>query len=237
MELRHPMVKLMLPDYPIALGIIAGASKICYGKTIDADNINHAEWEKYVKARLDAGHESVIEHVHVTALIVCDRGVSHELVRHRLASYTQASTRFIDGSKGDMPFIIPCWCNIKAGIYGPTTPVDCFKSQADAIWFDRMLTTESDYNKLRLEWAPEQARSILPNSLATVICITANLREWRHILALRAKGITGRPHPQMRQIMYPIWLKLHETLPVFFDEPDEPMFKIQGSEDVEVYCE
>lgn len=237
MKLQHPSVKVFVTNYQDILAKIVEATSLCYGKEIPK-NMTQAERERFIVARLDMGHESVVEHASISVLITADRGVTHELVRHRLASYTQSSTRYMDGLKHGLSFIIPCWChNLKAGVYENTTPVGKM-TEGESIWFDNMIRIDNDYKALRGKgWLPEQARSILPNSTAANIMVTANIREWRHILALRAKGTTGKPHPQMRQIMYPIWMALHDYMPAFFEEPDKPMFEIQGCENVEVDIE
>ena len=231
MKLVHPSATLFIPYYDYALNMVGMASKMCYGKCLH-ENTDRSELEAYIKARLDAGHESIIEHIHISAFITTDRGVTHELVRHRLASYTQESTRFIDSAKSGITYIIPSWfTDVKAGEY--KDPIRGYAAIYE--WTHTMLTNERAYIALRTASStPEQARAVLPNSFATKILITANLREWRHILALRAKGVTGRPHPQIQQVMYPIWLELHDRLPVFFEAPDKPLFDIQGAENVEV---
>lgn len=227
MQLIYPSLEITFPDYRDTLLICASASALCYNKQISAE-IGTDELENYVKARLDAHHDSIAEHGHISVEFTCDRGITHELVRHRLCSFTQSSTRFIDccSGKNEATFIIPSWCkNVRPGHYTATTFVNAWDDKAEAIWFDQMLTTSMDYDKLReAGWTPEKARSILPNSLAAKIRVTANIREWRHIINLRAKGTTGRPHPQMLQLMLPLWCTFHEAMPVFF-EPCQMSYK------------
>ena len=136
---------------------------------------------------IDRGHESVIEHVSLTARFIVDRGVSHELVRHRIASFTQESTRY---------------CNYANGKYGhELTFIDIrpFMSKgASELWEDSMYMTEKDYLFLIDHGcSPQIARSVLPNSLKTEVIMTANLREWRHFFKLRCSKAA---HPQMRQV-------------------------------------
>lgn len=162
------------------------------------------------------GHESVLEHVSVTVRFVVDRGVSHELVRHRLCAFSQESTRFCnyagDRFGGEVTFIRPPWV-----VDGPGD------AQAGALtaserWLAAMRDAELAYLcLLEAGWKPEQARSVLPNSLKTDIVVTANLREWRHIFRLR----TAAPaHPQMRQVMVPLRERLGAAFaPVFNDLP------------------
>jgi thymidylate synthase (FAD) len=157
------------------------------------------------------GHESVLEHVSVTARFVVDRGVSHELVRHRLCAFSQESTRFCnyagDRFGGEVTFIRPPWVDL-GHLADPMS----------LTWAAAMRDAEVTYLQLlELGWKPEQARSVLPNSLKTDIVVTANLREWRHIFRLR----TAAPaHPQMRQVMVPLRERLGVAFaPVFSDLP------------------
>ena len=162
----------------------------------------------FVRMIIKRGHESVLEHEKVTVRVVCDRGVSHELVRHRLASYSQESTRFCnyagDRFGGELTFIRPPW--VSAGV----------ESEASLAWYTAMRDAEASYLKLlELGWRPEQARAVLPTSLKTEIVVTANLREWRLIFKLR----TAAPaHPQMRQVMVPLRAALAVMLAPVFDD-------------------
>lgn len=158
---------------------------------------------------LAMGHESVIEHEKVTVRIVCDRGVSHELVRHRIASYSQESTRYCDyapgGKVGQLRFIRPCFCEEDSASF--------------RLWRGAMNEAESYYNALRKVGAqPQEARSVLPNSLKTEIVATMNLREWRHFFRLRTSKAA---HPQMRQIAVPLLEEFRRRVPVIFDDIPE----------------
>lgn len=158
---------------------------------------------RFVKMLLDAGHESVIEHMSVSVKFVVDRGVSHELVRHRLASFTQESTRYCDyKKKGDVEFIRPFfWAD---------------GSMEYRIWREQMQMAEDAYNALRnLGARPQEARSVLPNSVKTEVILTANLREWRHILKLRTADAA---HPQMREVMRPLLKDFQLAIPVIFED-------------------
>lgn len=149
-------------------------------------------------------HHSVLEHESVTVRFICDRGVSHEIVRHRIASYSQESTRYCNYSKdkfgGDVAFIIP-----------PGLTAD-----AESAWRSAMLDAEAAYNTMLSEGcSPQIARSVLPNSLKTELVMTANLREWMHFFTLRCSAAA---HPQMRQLAVPLLAKFQEAIPVVFDE-------------------
>lgn len=151
------------------------------------------------------GHQSVFEHQNITVRIVCDRGVSHEIVRHRIASYTQESTRF---------------CNYTLGKFGNEITVirPCFWNADDEkynLWKDSILNAENAYNKLiELGASPQEARSVLPNSLKTEIVVTMNLREWRHFFELRTSDAA---HPQMREIAIPLLKEFQKRIPLIFD--------------------
>jgi thymidylate synthase (FAD) len=152
-------------------------------------------------------HHSVLEHASVTVRFVCDRGVSHELVRHRLASFSQESTRYCNYSKGkfgsQLTFVRP--------------PFWEQGSPKFRIWFTMCACAELEYlNLLERGAKPEEARSILPNSLKTEIVMTANLREWSHIFDLRCAPTA---HPQMRQLMRPVQAEFAKHLPEIFDPP------------------
>lgn len=166
------------------------------------DKITQGSAERFVEAIIKRGHESVIEHVNLSIKFICDRGVTHELVRHRLVSYTQESTRYCNYANKGMTFINP-----------PFFEKDSYEY---VLWEKRMMQVEKDYNVLiNRGKTPQEARSILPNCLKTEIVATTNLREWRHILKLRT---APEAHPQMREIMIPLLEELKEKLPVIFDD-------------------
>jgi len=182
---------------------IERAGRVCYKSE---SNISDTSAEKFIANIIKSGHESVIEHVSITFKIICDRGITHEIVRHRLASYSQESSRYCDysGDKfgGELTFIKPCYWNDDDENY--------------LLWRQTMAVIEQVYLTMRKNGArPEQARAILPNSLKTEIFMTANLREWRHFLKLRT---SKRAHPQMRQIALKIFEILNSNLPVIFSD-------------------
>ena len=158
---------------------------------------------EFIRKILESGHESVIEHEKITIRIICDRGVSHQIVRHRIGSYSQESTVYCDYfKKGSITVIEPLF----------------FKGDQEKMqeWKETMLACEQAYNRLRkLGASPAEARSVLPNSLKTDIVITYNLREWRHFFKVRC---SKRNHPQMREITIPLLREFQKQIPVLFDD-------------------
>jgi len=160
------------------------------------------------------GHLSVIEHASISVRFIIDRGVSHELVRHRLCAFSQESTRYCDYGGNHITFITPPWIKQNQSEEFITTSILGFDDIV--IWKNGLLESERRYMLLRdIGWPPQQARSILPNSLKTEIICTANLREWRHIFSLRCSKAA---HPQMQEIMIPLRDELRSRIPVIFDE-------------------
>ena len=177
--------------------------RVCYKSE---DKITEGSAEKFIGMILKSGHESVLEHEKLTVKFICDRGVTHEIVRHRIASYSQESTRYSNYSKdkfgNELTFIRPCfWAD---------------DSEEYAVWKQAMEEIEKTYVKLiSLGAKPEEARSILPNSLKTEIVCTMNLREWRHFFRLRT---AERAHPQIREISVALLDELKKRIPVIFDD-------------------
>ena len=195
---------------PEPLKMIEAAGRTCYKSE---GKITEGSAEKFVKMIIKRGHLSVIEHPYMSVKFICDRGVTHEIVRHRLAAYSQESTRYCN-YKGGVTFIIPSWINIKEGEYDFLSE-DPRHGKAAWVWYKSMLERERDYKDLlELGWSPQQARSVLPNSLKTEIIMTANLREWMHVFKLRTSKTA---HPQMRELMRPLLEEAKKRVPIIFD--------------------
>lgn len=195
-------------DDPLHLIELAG--RTCYKSE---DKMTHDSAVKFVKMIRDRGHESVIEHSAMTVKFVCDRGVTHELVRHRLCAFSQESTRYCNYS-GGVTFVIPPWLDIEPGEYEKAPELDL--DAVDCVWGIAMLSAERLYKTLvSNSWSPQQARSVLPNSLKAEIVVTANFREWRHIFKLRTSQAA---HPQMREIMGPLLEEMKSRVPVIFED-------------------
>ncbi|MDR1806054.1 MAG: FAD-dependent thymidylate synthase [Clostridium sp.] len=160
---------------------------------------------RFVAMLLKSGHESVLEHEKVTLRLICDRGVTHEIVRHRIGSYSQESTRYCNYGGEKFGREITC---IRPGFWSEDDP-------RMAIWRHAMFQAEQAYfDLLDAGASPQEARSVLPNSLKTEIVVTYNLREWRHFLRLR---MSPAAHPQIRELSTEIQRVLREKIPVVFD--------------------
>lgn len=160
---------------------------------------------KFIEMLLSNGHESVLEHEKISIKFICDRGVSHEIVRHRLASFSQESTRY---------------CNYSSDKFNnELTIIDIRPFMDDdqyEQWLKMMGICEDMYFTLiNRGCSPQIARSVLPNSLKTEVVVTANIREWRTIFKQRT---SIKAHPQMRQLMIPLLEELKDKLPILFDD-------------------
>ena len=182
---------------------IEKAGRTCYKSE---DRITEESAKVFVRKLIERGHESVLEHESITVRFICDRGISHEIVRHRLASYSQESTRY---------------CNYSGDRFGSelTCIKPCFWEEwtlAYKQWSLAVAFAEKEYfSLLDCGCTPQQARSVLPNSIKTEVVMTANLREWRHFLKLRTAKAA---HPQMRELTVPLLHELQERIPVVFDD-------------------
>lgn len=191
---------------PEILKNIERCGRVCYKSE---DKITDSSAEQFVRNIIKRGHESVLEHASITVKFICDRGVSHEIVRHRLASYSQESTRYCNYSNdrfnNEITVIEPCFW-------------PCCSAQYH-LWYDTMSKAEEAYFDLLNAGAwPQEARSVLPNSLKTEVVMTANLREWRHFLRLRTSQAA---HPQMREVAYMLLEQLRILVPAVFDDIGE----------------
>ena len=157
-------------------------------------------WQRFIQAVvLEHGDMSVVEHASLTAIIRTDRGVTHELVRHRLFSFTQESTRFVNyQKKGEIEVIRP----------------NGLDSDKELVWHDSVAAATTAYmNLTAAKIAPQVSRSVLPNALASTISMTGNLRNWRHFFLMRT---TKESHPDMRRISIPMLGEVQRCIPMFF---------------------
>lgn len=202
MKIINPSVELINPpEYQTLLSTVERAGRVCYKSE---DRMTDGSAEEFIKNIIKRGHESVLEHGSITVKLICDRGVSHELVRHRIASYCQESTRY---------------CNYSREKFGSEITVirPCFfeeDSVLEDLWYDACKSAEYGYFRMLEEGAtPQKARSVLPNSLKTEVIMTANIREWRHFIKIRCAPAA---HPQMLQVANMARELLKNKYPVFF---------------------
>lgn len=185
------------------LKAIEQAGRVCYKSE---DKIADGSAAKFVGNIIKRGHEAVLEHQSITVRFICDRGVSHELVRHRLASYCQTSTRYCNYSNDkfgkEITVIAPDALNLSPVAYQH--------------WKLACQFCEREYfQMLKAGCKAQEARAVLPNSLKTEVVMTANIREWRHILRLRCSPAA---HPQMREIAIPLLREFQRLMPVLFND-------------------
>jgi len=185
---------------------IERCGRVCYKSE---DKITDESAVKFVNMIThNLKHESVLEHHSITVKVVCDRGISHEIVRHRIGAYSQESTRYCNYCKdkfnNEITVIWPHHLDYKA-------------PQANDAWQKSMEDAEKNYFTLLngWDWKPQEARGVLPTELKTEVVMTYNLRQWRHFFRMRC----GRPaHPQLRAVTVPMLEKFQKDIPVIFDD-------------------
>lgn len=214
------------PSFEIIDGInnaklmrIEKAGRVSYKS--DDNTINMQRTCRFISDRIKQGHESVLEHASITVRFVIDRGAANELVRHRLCAFTQESTRYCDYANGDkfpegVKFVMPEWLHGKGA-----KAFEEFKSAC--------IIAEGNYMFLRKQgFRPEEARSVLPLCTATEIYVTANVREWRHILKLRT---AKDAHPDIRRVMRWLLEELYHGAPCLFEDIYEKVKSSGNQED------
>ena len=204
MKIIKPSFIILTPiDGIEILKTIESFARVCYKSE---SNITETSCTTFVRNLIKRGHEAMLEHVSISVKLICDRGVSHEIVRHRIASYAQESTRY------------NCYAKDKFG--KQITVIEPFFFVGDDVlysaWAESCEKAEEKYMFMLENGAtPEQARSVLPHSAKTEIICTYNLREWRHFLKLRT---ARNAHPQMRELVTPLLDKFKELIPIIFDD-------------------
>ena len=204
MRIVEPTFEIIsMPDPEEVLSVIEQAGRTCYKSE---DKIREGSAGEFIRRILRSGHESVIEHGSCTVRFICDRGVSHELVRHRLAAYSQESTRYANYAKERFGSEISV---VRPSFWSED-------SREFALWREAMEQCEKAYMELlSLGATPQQARSVLPNSLKTEVVMTANFREWRHVFKLRCSKAA---HPQIREVMLPLLEEMNKRFPPLFED-------------------
>ena len=215
-------MKIIKPSYEILTPISDGGIKelqhieriarVCY-KSENKISTDGESAKRLIRRLIDRGHEAMLEHGSISVLFICDRGVSHEIVRHRMASYAQESTRYCNYGKDkfgrEITFIQPLYLNF-------AKEPDDIKFAKYMVWSTNCEMCEKAYfAMLESGSSPQEARAVLPNSLKTEIVMTANYREWRHFFKLRCDKAA---HPQMRELTIPLLKELDKKLPVIFED-------------------
>ena len=188
------------------------AGRTCYKST---DRITPESARVFVQKLVKSHHEAMLEHASMTVRFTVDRGVTHEIVRHRIASFAQESTRYCNYSNDKFGNEIAV---IKPIFFEGDPSSEKFNE-----WYSAMLDAEKHYFRLlELRATPQEARTVLPNSLKAEIIVTANMREWRHFFSLRAAAVTGMPHPQMLEVSVPLFQQCMRAMPELFGDIQIP---------------
>ena len=205
MKIIKPSVEFMTPiDGEYILKHLEACGRVCYKSE---DRIADGSAEKFIANIIKRGHEAVLEHYSFTVKFICDRGVSHEIVRHRLASYCQESTRYCNYSNdsfgNEITVIAPCYLEPNTGAWRE--------------WAFACRTAECGYFEMlkRYDATAQEARAVLPNSLKTEVVMTANIREWRHFLKLRTSPAA---HPQTREVALMLLQMCYDEMPALFGD-------------------
>ena len=209
MKLVKPSVEFM--DSSGSIESIEVAARVCYKSE---GKITMTSAKPMFEMLLRNGHNAMIEFGWMFYKVICDRGVTHEIVRHRLFSYAQESTRYCNYS-GGIEFIIPCWSVLQSAEFSSWPEVGELATNTE-LWLSHMSQSERTYiQMIRGGWTPQQARSVLPNSLKTEICIAGNFREWRHFFKLRT---AKSAHPQMQEVANMILVDAKKCVKTVFDD-------------------
>lgn len=204
MRIIEPSVEILTPiDGEAILKMLEAVGRTCYKSE---DKIQEGSAEKFISNIVKRGHEAVIEHYNITVKFICNRGVTHEIVRHRLASYCQESTRYCnyanDKFNGEITVIKPMFLEVGTDGW--------------ELWHDVCAMAEKFYfDLLDFGCSPQEARAVLPNSLKTELVMTANIREFRHFFNLRCSKAA---HPQMREVANMLLKEFKERIPVLFND-------------------
>lgn len=213
MKFIEQSFEILTPNYSRdeVLKQIELAARTCYKSE---DRICEGSASKLVSKLVQLGHEAMLEHgPSLSVRFITNRGVTHELVRHRVASFAQESTRYVKYGE-DMEFIVPVWVPerdkeilVEGG--------DTFLSYPTSAFVRGVYNANLSYVELmNAGWKAQEAREVLPNALKTEIVVTANLREWKHIFELRCAKAA---HPQIRDLMMPLLKHMSSILPEIFE--------------------
>ena len=201
MNVVEPSYEILRLPQAEDLRFLERCARTCYKSE---DKMTDESYRRIMDLIMTSKHESVIEHIGATVKFIVSRGFSHELVRHRVASFSQESTRYVNYGKKT------------AGITVVRPSVDNMLPHQYAKWLRAMENAEKSYLALlALEVKPQIARGVLPIDLKTEIVMTANIREWRHVFKLRC---AKSAHPQMQEVMRPLLQEFAQAIPIIFDD-------------------
>lgn len=207
MNIVKPYATLMdVPDREAGIKLLKKIEWAARFSHATEDAQTQDSWDRFVRAVVvQHGDWSVVEHASVSVDFLVDRGVTHELVRHRLFGFTQSSTRFINYAKKMPPsFIMPDFSDRP------------YRTECESIWMRAIDEAERAYSSLVFQGcSPQIARSIFPNALSSRILVTGNLRNWRHMLIMRT---TRETHPQFREVSIPLLAQFQERIPILFED-------------------
>lgn len=211
MKIIKPSIEFITPlNGDVIMERLETCGRVCYKSE---NKITEGSAESFIRGIIKRGHEAVLEHCSFTVKFIVDRGVSHELVRHRLASFCQESTRYCNYSNdkfdSEITVIQPCFTD------PGNTGFDIWKASCED-------AERCYFELLNYGWSPQEARSVLPNSLKTEVVMTANIREWRHFMKLRCSPAA---HPQMREVATQLLDAACEEMPVLFGDIKEELSK------------
>ena len=217
MRIVEPWIKVEKIDGVKIMKRIERACRTCYRSE---ENITGDSYKNLLKNCPNRGHESVLEHEKITIRMICDIGVYKDLTRHRFGSFSIESTRYCAYNKdkfdNEIKFIKPIF-------YTPGTieiydnendKLNCLKTQ---YWTRCMEIIEEHYMDMskNAKAVPDELRMILPHSTASQVTMTANIREWKHILELRCSKMA---HPAIRQLLIPLLLIFQARMPEIFKD-------------------
>ena len=230
MKFIEPSFEILSKDFKRenVLTAIECAARTCYKSE---DKIKNDSAERLVRSLVKRGHEAMLEHAPTLSVrFICDRGVSHELVRHRLFSFAQESTRYVDYNNTGTQFIIPEWIKGKDRetiLNFKYKSINELNDKIESImntfedkknwWFVSVCMFSDVYYRSLIEtgWKPQQARTVLTNSIKTEIVVTGNVREWRNFFKLR---LDRAAHPQMRELTIPLFRSLYADIPEIWED-------------------
>lgn len=203
MKIIEPKIEVEKFDGKKVMKRIERACRTCYRSE---GSITEDSYKTLLKNCITRGHESVLEHEKITIRMICDLGVYKDLTRHRIASFSVESTRYCNYGKdkfdNELKFIKPCNIEENSSLYDK--------------WLNSLEIIEKNYLDMSNEGAKaDQLRMILPHSIAAEVTMTANIREWKHILALRT---TNHAHPAIQQLLIPLLLLFKKEMPEIFED-------------------